>query len=58
MSIQTHKADSLYNPQYADLPFNADVETREHDISPEALQEACDRRNAVSEDERHLLGDE
>jgi hypothetical protein len=58
MSIQTRKADSLYNPEYADLPFNADVETEENDISPEAIQDARDRRNALSASERHLLGED
>lgn len=58
MSIQTKKADSLYNPLYSDLPFNADVATEQNDISPEAIQDACDCRNAMSESERHLLGEE
>ena len=52
-------SNTKYNPapKYSDLPFNADIETEQNDISPDAIQEACDRRNALSESERHLLGE-
>jgi hypothetical protein len=51
-------SNTKYNPEYADLPFNADVATQENDVSPDAIKEACDRRNALSASERHLLGED
>jgi hypothetical protein len=32
-------SDTKYNPEYADLPFNADYKTEQYDLSPEIISE-------------------